>query len=55
MLAEKYLLLLETLRKSLPEWSQAHLDGAPKVVNTSPHIFPSSFEFHSPARSLMGD
>jgi hypothetical protein len=38
MLAEKYLLLLETLRKSLPDGSQTHRDGSPRVVSTSPHI-----------------
>jgi hypothetical protein len=32
MLAEKFLLLLETLR------SNAHDDGAPRVISTSPHI-----------------
>jgi hypothetical protein len=32
MLAEKFLLLLETLR------SQRHEDGAPRVVSTSPHV-----------------
>jgi hypothetical protein len=53
MLAEKYLLLLETLRKSLPEWSQAHLDGAPKVVNTSPHI-PVKLRMSQPRQELDG-
>jgi hypothetical protein len=32
MLAEKFLLLLETLR------SHAHPDGSPRVVSSSPHI-----------------
>jgi hypothetical protein len=32
MLAEKFLLLLETLR------SNAHDDGAPRIISTSPHI-----------------
>jgi hypothetical protein len=32
MLAEKFILLLETLR------SQTRPDGSPKVVSTSPHI-----------------
>src|ERR1700753_1204578 len=32
MLAEKFILLLETLR------SHAHDDGAPRVISTSPHI-----------------
>jgi hypothetical protein len=32
MLAEKFLLLLETLR------SHANDDGSPRVVSTSPHI-----------------
>jgi hypothetical protein len=37
MLAEKYMLLLETLR-SQAERSPAYADGAPKVISTSPHI-----------------
>jgi hypothetical protein len=32
MLAEKFLLLLETLR------SNAHDDGATRIISTSPHI-----------------
>ena len=32
MLAEKFLLLLETLR------SNSHDDGAPRIISTSPHI-----------------
>ena len=32
MLAEKFLLLLETLR------SHAHDDGSPRIISTSPHI-----------------
>jgi len=32
MLAEKFLLLLETLR------SNAHDDGAPRIISTSPHV-----------------
>jgi hypothetical protein len=32
MLAEKFLLLLETLR------SRTHPDGSPIVVSTSPHV-----------------
>jgi hypothetical protein len=32
MLAEKFILLLETLR------SQAQPDGSPRVVSTSPHV-----------------
>jgi hypothetical protein len=37
MLAEKYMLLLETLRKGHPERSQTHTDGGPRVIsNTSP-------------------
>jgi hypothetical protein len=32
MLAEKFLLVLETLR------SQRREDGAPRVVSTSPHV-----------------
>jgi hypothetical protein len=37
MLAEKYILLLETLR-SMAERSPAYADGAPKVISTSPHV-----------------
>jgi hypothetical protein len=37
MLAEKYILLLETLR-SMAERSPAYADGAPKVTSSSPHI-----------------
>ena len=37
MLAEKYILLLETLR-SMAERSPAYTDGAPKVISTSPHV-----------------
>jgi len=37
MLAEKYILLLETLR-SMAERSPAYGDGAPRVVSTSPHV-----------------
>ena len=37
MLAEKYILLLETLR-SQAERSPAHADGAPKVISTSAHV-----------------
>jgi hypothetical protein len=33
MLAEKFILLLETLLKS-----QTNPDGSPRVVSTSPHI-----------------
>jgi hypothetical protein len=32
MLAEKFILLIETLR------SRAHPDGSPRVVSTSPHV-----------------
>jgi hypothetical protein len=32
MLAEKFMLLIETLR------SQSHQDGSPRVVSTSPHV-----------------
>jgi hypothetical protein len=32
MLAEKFLLLLETLRSNI------HDDGAPRIISTSPHI-----------------
>jgi hypothetical protein len=34
MLAEKFILLLETLRSQ----SQSHCDGGPRVVSISPHI-----------------
>jgi hypothetical protein len=37
MLAEKYILVLETLR-SLAERGPAYPDGSPKVVSCSPHI-----------------
>ena len=37
MLAEKYFLLLETMR-SLAERSLAYADGGPKVVSTSAHV-----------------
>jgi len=37
MLAEKYILLLETLR-SIAERGPAYPDGAPKVISTSPHV-----------------
>jgi hypothetical protein len=32
MLAEKFILLLETLR------SHSHPDGGPRVISTSPHV-----------------
>jgi len=32
MLAEKFILLLETLK------SQTHSDGSPRVVSNSPHV-----------------
>ena len=32
MLAEKFILLLEALR------SNAHADGSPRVISTSPHV-----------------
>jgi hypothetical protein len=32
MLAEKFILLIETLR------SRSHPDGSPRVVSTSPHV-----------------
>ena len=37
MLAEKYILVLETLR-SHAERSPVYADGAPKVVTISPHV-----------------
>ncbi|WP_283818053.1 hypothetical protein [Bradyrhizobium jicamae] len=33
MLAEKFILVLETLLKT-----QTHPDGSPRVVSTSPHV-----------------
>ena len=38
MLAEKYILLLETLRRNLPDRSPGYADGSPRVVSSSPHI-----------------
>ena len=38
MLAEKYILLLETLRRSLPDRTPGYSDGSPRVVSSSPHI-----------------
>ncbi len=38
MLAEKYILLLETLRRSLPDRSPGYSDGRPRVVISPPHI-----------------
>jgi len=35
MLAEKFFLLLEALRRS---GDSSHFDGAPKVVSSSPHV-----------------
>jgi hypothetical protein len=37
MLAEKYMLLLETIR-SLAERGPAYADGSPRVISTSPHV-----------------
>jgi hypothetical protein len=37
MLAEKYILLLETIR-SMTERSPVYSDGAPKVITASPHV-----------------
>jgi hypothetical protein len=37
MLAEKYMLLLETIR-SQAERSPAYADGSPRVISTSPHV-----------------
>ena len=37
MLAEKYFLVLETIR-SLAERTPAYADGGPKVISTSPHM-----------------
>jgi hypothetical protein len=38
MLAEKYILLLETLRRNLPGRTPGYSDGSPRVVSSSPHI-----------------
>ena len=38
MLAEKYILLLEALRRNLPDRSPGCADGSPRVVSSSPHI-----------------
>ena len=38
MLAEKFLLLLETLRSHMSDKSATYPDGGPKVVSTSPHV-----------------
>ncbi len=35
MLAEKFLLILETLLKSN---NQSYADGAPRVISSSPHV-----------------
>ena len=48
MLAEKFLLLLETLR------SNAHDDGAPRVISTSPHIAIDVAETN-PSRDRLDD
>ena len=37
MLAEKYILLLETLR-SQAERNPAYADGSPRVISASPHV-----------------
>ncbi len=47
MLAEKFILLLETLRKHLPEPGETYIDGAPRVVSKSPHVpvqFPAKLQ-----------
>ncbi len=51
MLAEKFILLLETLRKHLPEPSETYIDGAPKIVSRSPHV-PAKFpaQLQAPGR-----
>ena len=55
MLAEKYMLLLETLRRGLPDRIQTHTDGGPKVISNSPHIPVRLPAKSQPAGSLMGD
>jgi hypothetical protein len=37
MLAEKFFLLLETLRNA-SDRSEVHADGAPKIISSSPHV-----------------
>ena len=37
MLAEKYMLVLETIR-SMAERSPAYADGSPRAVSTAPHV-----------------
>jgi hypothetical protein len=37
MLAEKYMLLLETIR-SIAERGPAYADGSPRIISTSPHV-----------------
>jgi hypothetical protein len=55
MLAEKYMLLLETLRRGLPDRSQTHTDGGPRVISNSPHI-PVRLPVESqPTGNLMGE
>jgi hypothetical protein len=53
MLAEKYMLLLETLRNGLPDRSQTHADGAPRIVSNSPHI-PVKLPEKSPPTGKFG-
>jgi hypothetical protein len=55
MLAEKYILLLETLRKGLPDRSQTHTDGGPRVISNSPHIPVRLPAESQPAGNLMVD
>lgn len=38
MLAEKYMLVLETLRSLAADRGQIYSDGSPKVVSSSQHI-----------------
>jgi hypothetical protein len=38
MLAEKFMLRLETFRKGQLDRSQMHTDGSPRVASASPHI-----------------
>jgi hypothetical protein len=55
MLAEKYILLLETLRKGLPDRSQTRSDGSPRVISNSPHIPVRISRRVTATRNLMGD
>ncbi|WP_315833351.1 hypothetical protein [Bradyrhizobium prioriisuperbiae] len=38
MLAEKFFLLLETIRSHMSDKSATYPDGGPRVVSTAPHV-----------------